>query len=139
MFNRRGQVGEGLSFLLKLLLFMFITGAAVYIFNNVALSDIRAQNSARNLGTGFDSLALSSREITMEINCPSGVRFTIDGPKITARVTSAIGEGFASYSYMHEQNAGLPQKKILDCGLSNKIELSKSYDAAGIPTLEAVQ
>ena len=127
MLNKKGQVGEGLSFLLKLLLFMFITGAAVYVFNNVALSDIRAQNSARDLGAAFDALALSTNEITLEAKCPSGVAFIVDGSRISATVDSLFGQGFASYSYLHESNAQLPSKKVIDCSSSDVTTVSKSY------------
>lgn len=136
--NKKAQVGEGLMFLLKLLLFIFIAGSAVYIFNNVALSDIKAQNAVRNLGVSFDSLALSSRDATLEVECPAGVVFTIEGPRITAVVSSTLGKGFASYGYMHESNAILPTKKILDCSLAGKLEISKRFDASLTPTIAAV-
>ncbi len=137
--NKRAQVGWGISFLLKLFLFMFITAAAVYIFNNVALADIRAQNSARDVGTAFDVIALSARDATLDVRCPSGIDFTIDGAKITALSSSSFGQGFASYSYMHESNAVLPGKTKISCSLNKEFGISKKYDSNLVPTLSITE
>ena len=137
--NKRGQVGWGLEFLLKLFLFMFIAGAAVYMFNNVALADIRSQNAARDVGTAFDVLAISARDVSLDVKCPSGIDFTIDGPKITALSSSSFGKGFASYSYMHESNAILPQKTKISCALNKEFGVSKKYDPNLIPTLSITE
>ncbi len=138
MLNKKGQVGWGLSFLLKLFLFMFITAAAVYIFNNVALADIRAQNAARDVGTAFDVIALSLRDVTLDVKCPSGIDFTIDGAKITALASSSFGQGFASYSYMHESNAVLPEKAKISCALNKEFGISKKYDSNLVPALSLI-
>ena len=133
--GNKGQVATGLNFLLKLMLFIVITGSAVYLFNNVALSDIKAQNAVRDLGANFDVLAISPREIELEADCPADVAFTIDGPTITAEVKSFIGSGFASYSYLHESNAVLPDAKAIGCSSFGKVTISKTYDSSLNPVI----
>ncbi len=127
--HNKAQVSTALNFLLKLMLFLVITGSAVYIFNNVALADIRAQNAARDLGAAFNVLALSAGDVTLEAECPSDVEYTIDSAKITARIQSMLGSGFASYSYAYESDATLPSAKIISCSSGQKIEIAKTYDS----------
>ena len=125
--NRKAVFEASMAFLLKALLFIVITGASYYIFNNVALADIRAQGAARNFGVVMDTLSLTTKDVTVETSCPSDVQLIVWSDKIQARISALIGEGFAEYHYLHESNAILPSRKVIDCS-SGTITATKHTD-----------
>lgn len=137
--NTKAAVATTLNFLLKMLLFIVIVGGALFIFNNVALGEIKSQNAVRNLGTGIDVLALSTREIQINASCPSGVEFSIDKDAITATTQSSFGAGSATYYYLHEKNAALPSDKSIVCTGDKIIEVSKTYDKATLEPIISVK
>ena len=125
--NRKAVFEASMAFLLKALLFLVIAGASYYIFNNVALADIKAQGAARNFGVVMDTLSLTTKDATVETSCPSEAQLIIEGDKIQVRISALIGEGFAEYHYLHESNAVLPSRKVIDCS-SGTITVTRHID-----------
>ncbi|HIK00807.1 TPA: hypothetical protein H1016_04690 [archaeon] len=136
--NPRGSVEFGINFILKIVLFLTITGSAIFIFNNVALADIKAQTAARNLGVTFDVLALTTKDVTIDANCPGDVIFTIEGSRISAKVSAIIGEGFATYHYLHEKDATLPGRQVIDCTAGGAIVVSKTIDKTTLRSIISI-
>ena len=135
--NKKAQVGTMLGFVISILLFLFIGMSALIIYNNIALADIKAQNAVRNLGVVFDVLPLTTKEAIIDADCPPGMKFLIEKNRITATYPSMLGEGFATYHYLAEKNAVLPDKKEIVCS-GGVIEVKRSYSAGGINPIISV-
>ncbi len=126
--NTRGQLQFGVTFILKIVLFMVIIGGALFVFNNVSIGDIKAQNAVRNLGVAFDVLALTTKDVSMDIPCPDSTTFTIEKSRISAKVKLSLGEGFATYHFMHTRDDTLTDKKIIDCTGGGVVAITKTYN-----------
>ena len=90
-----------------------LLSTSVYIVNNMQMDFVVADNSVRNIGVLFDSLALVPGHVEVNEICPGGTVIAVNGSRITMKA-GLLGQTEGTYYYITPKNATLPNVEI-DC------------------------